>query len=238
MIQIRKAEERGHFDHGWLDTFHTFSFAEYHDPAFMGFRSLRVINEDRVAPGAGFPTHSHRDMEIITYVLEGTLEHKDSLGNGAVIRPGDVQRMSAGTGVTHSEYNSSKKDPVHLLQIWILPEKKNLIPGYEQKNISADQKSGKVVLLASPDGAEGSVTVNQDVRLYASVLNKDRSQILGNGHDSTLQPGRHAWIQVARGAITLNGKPMNASDGAAVSNETSLELSAKKDSEILWFDLA
>ena len=238
MIRIRRAEERGHFDHGWLDTFHTFSFAEYHDPAFMGFRSLRVINEDRVAPGAGFPTHSHRDMEIITYVLEGMLEHKDSMGNGTVIRPGDVQRMSAGTGVTHSDYTASKKDTVHLLQIWILPEKKNLTPSYEQKNISADQKSGKFVLLASPDGAEGSVTIHQDVRLYASVLNKDRSQTLGDGHDRSLRPGRHAWIQVARGAITLNGKPMNASDGAAVSNETSLELSAKKDSEILWFDLA
>ena len=232
IIQVRKAQERGHFDHGWLDTYHTFSFADYQDSAHMGFRNLRVINEDVVAPGMGFPTHSHRDMEIITYVLEGAVEHKDSMGNTGIIRPGDVQRMSAGTGVTHSEFNPSKKEPLHLLQIWIFPEKNGQDPSYEQKSFSDAQKKGKFALVASPDGAQGSVTVHQDVRLFAAVLKK------GEGAALSLKSGRHAWAQVARGAVTLNEKDLNTSDGAAISGETILEFTAKKDSEILLFDLA
>lgn len=232
MITIRRAKERGHFNHGWLDTYHTFSFAEYHDPDFMGFRSLRVINEDVVAQGMGFPTHSHRDMEIITYVLEGEVEHKDSMGNSGVIRPGDVQRMSAGTGVTHSEFNPSKKNPLHLLQIWILPEKGGTAPGYEQKSFSSAQGSGKLTLVASPTGEGGSVTIRQDARLWAAVLKA------GTETPFKLNAGRHAWLQVARGSLSLNGQPLQASDGAAVSNETLLALKTQKDSEILLFDLA
>ncbi len=232
MMQIRKAEDRGHFNHGWLDTYHTFSFAEYQDAQHMGFRKLRVINEDRVAPGMGFPTHSHRDMEIITYVMEGELQHKDSIGNGALIRPGDVQRMSAGSGVTHSEYNASKKNPVHLLQIWIFPDKANLAPGYEQKTISPRTQEEKFVLLASPDAAGGSVTVHQNVRLLAAILSA------GQETKISLKKGRHAWVQVAHGAIALNKKTLNQSDGAAISDETTLQFSAKKDSEVLLFDLA
>src|SRR5713101_4242056 len=171
MMRIRKANERGHANHGWLDTYHTFSFADYHDPEYMGFRSLRVINEDRVAPGQGFGTHPHRDMEIITYILEGSLEHKDSMGNGSVIRPGDVQRMSAGTGVTHSEYNPSKTETLHLLQIWILPDRRGHTPGYEQKEIGGAEKRGQLRLIASPDGRDGSVSIHQDARLYAGIVN-------------------------------------------------------------------
>ncbi len=232
MIRIRKAEDRGHFNHGWLDTSHTFSFADYQDPDHMGFRKLRVINEDRVAPGMGFPTHSHRDMEIITYVLAGAVEHKDSLGNTGVIRPGDVQRMSAGTGVTHSEFNPSKKEPLHLLQIWIHPEKNNIAPGYEQKNFTQDQKRGKFALVASPDSAEGSVRVHQDVRLFAALLKA------GEEAKISLKPRRYAWVQVALGAVVLNGQELKQSDGAAVSDEMALQFSAKKDCEILLFDLA
>ena len=232
MIRLRKAKERGHFEHGWLDTYHTFSFAEYHDPDFMGFRSLRVINEDAVAPGMGFPTHSHRDMEIITYVLEGEVEHKDSMGNSGVIRPGDVQRMSAGTGVTHSEFNPSKKNPLHLLQIWILPEKKGTVPSYEQKSFSNAQKSGKLTLVASPTGEGGSVTIHQDARLWSAVLKAGAEIPL------KLNAGRHAWLQVARGSVSLNGQPLQTSDGAAVSDESLLTLKTQKDSEILLFDLA
>lgn len=231
MIRIRRAHERGHFEHGWLDTYHTFSFDQYLDPRFMGFRSLRVINEDVVAPGAGFPTHSHRDMEIVTYVLEGAVEHKDSMGNKGVIRPGEVQRMSAGTGVTHSEYNPSGKDPLHLLQIWILPEKKGLAPGYEQKSF-AGKLAGGFRLVGSPTGEQGSVTLRQDVRLWAAVLKK------GQKADFALGEGRHAWVQVARGSIELNGRALAVSDAAALSEEKKLTFIAKEEAEILLFDLA
>ncbi|MGD0649592.1 MAG: pirin family protein [Verrucomicrobiia bacterium] len=232
MIVLRRSSERGYANHGWLDTYHTFSFADYYDPEHMGFRSLRVINEDRVAPGQGFGMHPHRDMEIITYVLEGALEHKDSLGTGSVIRPGDVQRMSAGTGITHSEFNHSKIEPVHLLQIWILPERKGLKPGYEQKLFRGDEKRGRLRLIAARDGRDGAVTVHQDVALYAALLSPEEKVV------HQLNPNRHAWLQVARGAMTLNGKKLSAGDGAAVSEGQSLEIEAADESEILLFDLA
>lgn len=232
MLTIRKAEDRGHANHGWLDTYHTFSFANYYDPKHMGFRSLRVINEDRVSPDAGFGTHGHRDMEIITYVLQGALEHKDSIGNGSVIQPGDVQRMSAGTGILHSEFNHSKTDSVHLLQIWLLPDQEGLPPSYEQQNFSVTKNPGKLHLVAARDGREGAVTVHQDVDLYAAVLNQ------GDRISHTLKPQRHAWVQVARGTITLNGLPLDTSDGAAISNETDVVIEATNDAEILLFDLA
>ncbi len=233
MITLRKSGERGYADHGWLKSFHTFSFANYYDPQHMGFRALRVINDDRVAPSMGFPTHGHRDMEIVTYVLAGALEHKDSMGNGSVIRPGEVQRMSAGTGVTHSEYNASPKDTVHLLQIWILPTKEGDKPGYEQKTFGDAEKRGKLRLVASPDGADGSVTIHQDAHIYASVLDKSSTVSLD------LKPGRHAWVHVARGSAALNGTPLKAGDGAAVSDEKRIELTGSEaDSEILVFELA
>lgn len=232
MITIRKAEDRGHFDFGWLDTYHTFAFGDYHDPEFMGFRSLRVINEDRVAPRTGFPTHGHRDMEIITYVLEGALEHRDSMGNGSVISPGEVQRMTAGSGVTHSEANSSETDAVHLLQIWILPNARNLKPGYEQKTFTDEEKREQLRLVASDDGRDGSVTINQDASIYASVL-EPGSEL---AHD--LRADRHAWIQVARGAITVNGHDLNQGDGAAVSAESAVRIAGREESEVLLFDLA
>jgi len=232
MIKIRKSEERGHFNFGWLDTYHTFSFGDYWDPEYTGFRDLRVINEDRVIPGGGFPMHSHQDMEIVTYILEGALEHKDNLGHGSVIGPGEIQRMSAGTGITHSEFNASKSEEVHLLQIWIHPEKNNIAPGYEQKNFTQDQKRGKFALVASPDSAEGSVRVHQDVRLFAALLKA------GEEAKISLKPRRYAWVQVALGAVVLNGQELKQSDGAAVSDEMALQFSAKKDCEILLFDLA
>ena len=233
MIQIRPAKERGHADHGWLDTYYTFSFSDYYDPKFMGFRSLRVMNEDRVKPGYGFPAHPHRDMEIITYVLEGSLEHKDSMGTGSVIRPGEVQKMSAGTGVRHSEFNHAKSQPVHLLQIWILPEKDSLKPMYEQKAIPVEEKQGKLHLIGSPQGGNGAVTISQDVELYATELAG------GQAVEHTLSPGRYAWLQVTRGKITLNGLPLQAGDGAAVTGETKLQLAGVGDSsEALVFDLA
>jgi len=232
MITRRPAKERGHFDHGWLDTYHSFSFSEYHDPAHMGFRSLRVINEDRVDPKAGFPTHSHRDMEIITYVLAGALGHKDSMGNGSVIRPGDVQRMSAGTGVTHSEYNGSEKEPVHLLQIWILPEQRGIAPGYEEKRFPAEDKRGRLRLIASRDAAEGSVTIHQDARVYASLL--DGGQTVRHA----LAPGRGAWLHLVSGAATVNGTTLVTGDGAAIENERALEILADEPTELLLFDLA
>lgn len=234
MITIRKASERGHFDHGWLDTYHTFSFADYYDPKWMGFRTLRVINEDRVKPSEGFPTHAHRDMEIITYVLEGGLEHKDSMKNGSVIVPGDVQRMSAGRGVTHSEYNHSKSEPVHFLQIWIVTEKKGIEPGYEQKSFTDQEKSGKLRLIASRDGREGSVIVHQDTDLYATILSP------GDSVEHTLKPGRQAWVQVARGEAIVGGQTLAAGDGAAVSEEASFRIEgvlADQDAEVLVFDL-
>ena len=232
MIRIRKSAERGHFDFGWLDTYHTFSFGDYYDPDFMGFSDLRVINEDRVAGNTGFPTHGHRDMEIITYVLEGALQHRDSMDNGSVIRPGDVQRMTAGTGVTHSEANPSKTDPCHLLQIWILPNAPRLTPGYEQKNFADDEKQDRLRLIASMDGSEGSVTINQDARLYASVMSTD-SEVTHQ-----LANNRTAWLQVARGSVALNGNQLQQGDGAGVVNESKLKIRANEPAEILLFDLA
>lgn len=232
MITVRKAQERGHANHGWLDSHHTFSFANYYDPKHMGFRALRVINEDRVSPGMGFGTHGHRDMEIITYVLEGAIEHKDSIGTGSVILPGEVQRMSAGTGIRHSEFNHSKNEPVHFLQIWLLPEKEGLPPSYEQQNFSPAKTPGKLHLVAARDGRENAVTVHQDVDLYAAALKE------GDRISHTLKPQRHAWVQVARGAIALNGLPLDTSDGAAISNETDVVIEATTDAEILLFDLA
>ena len=232
MIKIRRADARGHFNFRWLKTFHTFSFGDYYDPSFMGFRSLRVINEDFVRGGRGFPTHGHRDMEIITYILSGALEHRDSMGNGSIIRPGDVQRMSAGTGVTHSESNPSREEAVHLLQIWLLPAERGLAPSYEQKVFSEEQKRGRLCLIASADGREESVTVHQDASVYASVLNKDDELV------HTLAPGRHAWVQLARGEITLSGQLLNQGDGAAISSEAQLALRGLQDAEVLLFDLA
>lgn len=232
MIKIRRADARGHFDFRWLNTFHTFSFGDYYDPSFMGFRSLRVINEDFVRGGRGFPTHGHRDMEIITYILSGALEHRDSMGNGSIIRPGDVQRMSAGTGVTHSEANPSREEAVHLLQIWIMPAETGLAPSYEQKVFTEEQKQGRLCLIASADGREGSVTVHQDASVYASVLSRDDEVV------QTLAPERHAWLQVARGEIKLNGALLNQGDGAAVSSEEHFTLRGLQDSEVLLFDLA
>lgn len=232
MITIRKSKERGHFDHGWLNTYHTFSFDQYYDPRYMGFRTLRVVNEDFVAPGRGFPTHGHRDMEIITYILEGALKHADSMGNGSVIRPGDVQRMTAGTGVRHSEQNASDQERVHLLQIWILPNAENLTPGYEQKAFSEEQRRGQLRLIASNDGRDDSVTLNQDVSLFASIL--AAGEEVSREMDST----RYAWIQVARGAVDVNGETANQGDGAVVVAESNLKIRAQEPAEVLLFDLA
>lgn len=231
MIVKRPAAERGHFDHGWLDTSHTFSFADYHDPTHMGFRSLRVLNEDRVAPGKGFGTHSHRDMEIITYVLEGALAHADSMGNRSTIVPGDVQRMSAGTGVTHSEFNGQRDRPVHFLQIWLVPDRRGLTPGYEQKAIPEAEERGVLRLVASRDGREGSVTIHQDADLYASRL------LPGERVKHALAEGRHAWLQVVSGRVELNGTALGAGDGAAVSQESGLEVVALEPAHFLLFDL-
>lgn len=232
MLAIRRSQERGHANHGWLDTHYTFSFADYYDPGHVHFRTLRVINDDRVAGGGGFPMHPHRDMEIVTYVLEGGLEHRDSMGNGSVIRPGDVQRMSAGTGVTHSEFNASKTEPVHLLQIWMFPERKGIKPSYEQKMFSEADKRSRLRLVASPDGRDGSVTIHQDNELYATVLRK------GDQVRHELKPERHAWVQVARGSVKLNGQELAEGDGAAISEEKAIELAGVKDAELLLFDLA
>jgi redox-sensitive bicupin YhaK (pirin superfamily) len=232
MLTIRKADERGHFDHGWLNTYHTFSFAEYYDPAYLGFRALRVINEDRVQPGRGFPTHAHNDMEILSFVLDGALEHKDSMGNGSIIRPGEVQRMSAGTGVRHSEYNPSKDAPVHFLQIWILPERHGLAPSYEQKPFAEADTRNRLRVIASPDGRDGAVTIHQDVEVYLARLDA--------GHDvvQSLRAHRHGWVQVARGAVLLNGEPLFAGDGAAVTDEPALTIRATQPAEVVLFDLA
>ena len=231
MITIRRSNERGHANHGWLDTNFTFSFADYYDPNFMGFRDLRVINEDRVEPAQGFPTHGHRDMEIITYMISGELSHRDSMGNGETIRPNEVQRMTAGTGVLHSEF-SSPTDRTHLLQIWILPEKKNLLPGYEQKEFGRDEKLGKLKLIASRGGGDGSVHINQDVRLYASILSNGKEVSYG------LLASRHAWLQLISGSLDVNGKRIEAGDGVAVSDENSLTIKAQTDdTEFLLFDL-
>jgi quercetin 2,3-dioxygenase len=232
MITIRKSADRGHANHGWLDTHFTFSFAGYYDAEHVQFRTLRVMNDDRIAGGGGFPTHPHRDMEIVTYVLEGALEHRDSMGNGSVIRPGDVQYMSAGTGVAHSEFNASEKAPVHMYQIWMLPDKPGYKPVYGQKNFSEAQKRGKLRLVASPDGRAGSVKIRQNNELYATVL--------GNGESvkHELKPDRHAYVQVAKGSVTLNGKKLDTGDGAAISQEESVELTGVDDAEVLLFDLA
>ena len=232
MIRLRPAKERGHANHGWLDSYHTFSFADYQDPDYMGFRKLRVINEDRVEPGKGFGTHGHRDMEIITCVLDGRIEHKDSMGNGSIIEPGDVQRMSAGTGVTHSEFNPSKSERLHLLQIWILPEKAGLDPSYEQRSFNREDKLNKLCLVASNDTQNGAVKIHQDASLFISLVDKDKKV------EHRLKEGRHAWVQVAGGSITLNNVPLNAGDGAAISEEKLLTITAKTSSEILLFDLA
>ncbi len=232
MTTIRKSEDRGHFDFGWLDTYHTFSFDQYYDPTHMHFRSLRVINEDRVAPGQGFPTHSHHDMEIITYILSGALQHRDSMGNGSVIRPGDVQRMSAGTGVSHSEFNPSESEEVHLLQIWILPAARNLEPGYEQKFFGDVERSGKLRLIVSDDGRDGSVRIHQDARVHATILGAGESVV------HSLNEARHAWLQVARGTLSLNEIKLTQGDGAAVSNETELQIEAHNRAEALLFDVA
>ena len=234
MITLRPAAERGHFNHDWLNTYHSFSFADYHDPKHMGFRSLRVINEDFVAPGNGFGTHPHRDMEIITYVLEGALAHKDSMGNGSAIRPGEVQRMSAGTGVLHSEYNNSPAQEVHLLQIWLLPEKRGIEPSYEQKTFSRDEKLNRLRIVASPDATDGSVLIHQDARLYGSILEAGKSV------NHSLAAGRHAWLQLIDGSLSVNGKAISAGDGAAISDEPNVEITSTGDTEaeFLLFDLA
>ena len=231
MIKVRRSKERGHANHGWLDTYHTFAFSDYYDPRFMGFRDLRVINEDYIEPGQGFPKHGHRDMEIITYVIDGEVSHRDSMGNGETIRPNEVQRMTAGTGVLHSEY-SSPTDRTHILQIWILPEKRNLTPSYEQKFFAPEDKQGKLRLVASRGGDDGSVTINQDVKVYASVL-KGGKQV---SHE--LADGRHAWIQVISGALDVNGYSLDKGDGAAISEEKALKIAATEDgTEFLLFDL-
>ena len=231
MIYVRTSEARGHAHHGWLDSHHTFSFSDYYDPDFMGFRSLRVINEDTVAPRRGFGNHPHRDMEILTYVVSGAVEHRDSMGTQAVIRPGEVQRMSAGTGVLHSEMNPLD-EPLHLLQIWLLPERQGLPPGYEQKRFEREERRGRFRVVASHDGRDGSLTVHQDVVLSATVLGE------GESVDYSLAPGRHAWLQVIQGEATLNGVALKAGDGAAVSEETALAFTAKAPTEALLFDLA
>jgi len=232
MITLRQSSDRGHANHGWLDSYHTFSFANYYDPNHMGFRALRVINEDWVQSGKGFGTHGHRDMEIITYVLDGVLEHKDSLGNGAVITPGEVQRMSAGTGIMHSEFNPSQTEPVHLLQIWILPDRQGLQPSYEQRAFGLEERQGKLRLIAARDGREGAVTIHQDVDLYSAVLQK------GDRVSYQLQPNRYGWLQVAKGEVNLNGSALKAGDGVALSEAESLKIGTDTSAEILLFDLA
>jgi redox-sensitive bicupin YhaK (pirin superfamily) len=231
MITIRKAEDRGHFDFGWLSTYHSFSFGDYYDPKHTRFRTLRVINEDFVQPGHGFPTHGHRDMEIVTYILQGALEHRDSMGTGSIIRRGDAQRMSAGTGVTHSEANPSPDEPVHLLQIWIFPGEQDLQPEYEEKKFSDDEKRNKLRLIVSPDGSDGSVKIHQDAKIYASLLD-DREEVVHG-----LEEGRSAWLQVAAGSLRLNEVALKQGDGAAVSQESKLRITAEGPAEVLLFDL-
>lgn len=232
MIQVRKAGERGHANHGWLDTWHTFSFSSYRDPRHMGFRSLRVMNEDWVAPGQGFGTHPHQDMEIVTYVLEGALEHKDSMGNGEVLRPGEFQRMSAGTGITHSEFNPSEKEPVHLYQIWLYPERKGLEPSYEQKRFPESERKNRLRLVASREATDGSLRIHQDANIFLAQL--DQCQHVTHN----LADGRHSWLQVLRGTVNVNGQPLVTSDGAAISTESTITVEATTTAEIMLFDLA
>jgi redox-sensitive bicupin YhaK (pirin superfamily) len=232
MLQVRKSTDRGHFDHGWLNTYHTFSFGRYVDRRYMGFRSLRVMNEDFVQPGQGFGTHPHRDMEIVTYVLEGALEHRDSMGNGEVLRPGEFQRMSAGTGITHSEFNPSESEPVHLYQIWLLPERDGIEPSYEQKRFPESERRNRLRLVASPDGADGSLLIHLDARVWLATIIDDEQLTHGLGE------GRHAWLQVLRGSVSFNGQRMETGDGTAISEETALAIKARGDAEIMLFDLA
>jgi redox-sensitive bicupin YhaK (pirin superfamily) len=232
MLTVRRASDRGHAQHGWLDSHHSFSFADYYDPKHMGFRALRVINEDRVAPARGFGTHPHRDMEIISYVLEGGLAHHDSLGTGSTIRPGDVQRMSAGTGVAHSEQNASQTDPVHFLQIWLVPSERGIDPSYEQKTFTEEDKRGRLRVVASPDGRDGSVTIHSDAVLYAGLFGS------GERAELTLSTARHAWVQVVRGTLRVNEQELNAGDGAAISEVSKLSVEGVDNAEVLVFDLA
>ncbi len=232
MIQVRKAKDRGHANHGWLETYHTFSFSTYQDPQHMRFRSLRVMNEDVVAPGQGFGTHPHNDMEIVTYVLEGALEHRDSMGNGEVLRPGEFQRMTAGTGITHSEFNPSASESVHLYQIWLLPDRRGLEPSYEQKRFAENERHNRLRLVASNDAADGSLLIHQDARIYLSKIDA------GNEIEHGLLENRHAWLQVLRGTVSLNGLELGTSDGAAVSDTRALTVRAHADAEIMLFDLA
>lgn len=233
MIRVRKSADRGHFDHGWLKTYHTFSFSRYHDPRHVHFRALRVMNEDWIEAGRGFGAHPHENMEILTYVLEGSLAHRDSLGTGSVIRPGELQRMSAGTGITHSEANPSGAEPVHLYQIWLFPDRDGHEPSYEQTAFPEEDRLNRLRLVASPDGADGSLTIHQDTRLYLGALEP------GHGVHHAIIPGRHAWLQVARGEVSLNGETLREGDGAAVSDEASLAIAtADRPAEVLLFDLA
>lgn len=231
MFTIRKASDRGHANHGWLNAYHTFSFADYYDPHHMHFRSLRVMNEDRVAPGQGFGTHPHRDMEIVTYVLEGALEHKDSMGNGDVLRPGEFQHMSAGSGVQHSEFNPSKTEPTHLYQIWLLPSEKNLAPSYSQRRFDVGGRQNQWQLVASPEGAEDSLRIHQDAKIYLANLDA------GKNLEYPLESGRHAWLQVLRGSLAVNGNELGTSDGLAVSDEQLLSLTTTSNAEVMLFDL-
>ena len=231
MIKVRPSDERGLARHGWLESRHTFSFAEYFDPAHMGFRALRVINEDRVQPGEGFGSHPHRDMEILTYVIEGGLAHRDSTGSAMVLRPGEVQRMSAGTGIVHSEFNASREEPVHFLQIWIVPDRQGLDPGYEQRAFPLAERKGRLRLLAAPDGRDGALLLHQDASVFGAVLEP------GARLAHELAPGRHAWLQVVKGKLALNGHPLAAGDGASASGEERLVLESGDDAEILLFDL-
>lgn len=232
MIAVRKAEDRGASRISWLDSHHTFSFSDYYDPRYMGFRSLRVINDDTVAPAGGFGTHGHRDMEIITYVLDGALAHSDSLGTGSVIRPGDVQKMSAGSGIRHSEFNHSQTDPVHFLQIWIVPDRGGVAPGYQQLSFPRESKLGKLLLVASNDKREDIIHIQQDARMYVTVLESAQQRV-----EHTLAPGRHAWIHVATGSVVVNGKALKAGDGAAVTEEAKIEIGGSPSGEVLLFDL-
>ena len=231
MLTLRQAESRGHADHGWLDTYHTFSFGSYYDPAHMGFRNLRVINEDRVSPGQGFGTHPHHDMEIVSYVISGALAHRDSMGNGSTIRPGDVQRMSAGTGVTHSEFNGSRSETDHFLQIWLLPSQRGIQPGYEQKSFSTAEKEGTLRLIASPDGRDGSVTIHTDASIYAGVFS------VGQRAQLALAPERHGYVHVVKGQVVVGGHALKAGDGLAISGEASVVVEGKASGEVLVFDL-
>lgn len=232
MFQIRKADQRGHADHGWLNTFHTFSFAGYHDPQHMGFRSLRVMNEDRVAPSEGFGTHGHQNMEIISYVLSGSLEHKDSMGNGEVLRPGEFQRISAGSGITHSEFNPSSTEPVHFYQIWLLPNVSNIHPSYEQKEFTDAEKIARLRLVASPNGRDGSLSIHQDANVYLSLVSNADEIVY------SLQPGRHAWLQVLSGQLMVNDYSLSTSDGVAISDEPTITIKGTEESEFMLFDLA